>query len=300
MERSRREEPDAAADTELIVFAASSLTDAMHDLTDAFERANPAVNIDVNFAASSRLALQIREGMPADVFASAGWGAMTRAEESGRITPSSVTVIAGNHVVLIAPASSPAGIREFTDIGTKGMALIVAAPTVPAREYTDQMVKKIIATEEFGDRFHDRYLRNIASEENNVRQVVARVALGEADAGVVYATDVTAEVRDRIVEFTPPSAYRVAAEYPVATLRDSRALDTARAFQDFLGSAEAGEIPAVHGFTPVGAVRPRRGVLSVSCTHLLSSPPVIMYKLRCLDEGHISATLERLANLGYR
>jgi molybdate transport system substrate-binding protein len=254
MERSRREEPNAAADAKLIVFAASSLTDAMQELSDAFERANPSVRINVNFAASSRLALQIREGMPADVFVSAGWGPMRTAEQSGRVPSSSVTVIARNHLVLIAPADNPAGVREFTDIGTKRIALTVAAPGVPAREYTEQMVQRVIATSEFTDAFRDRYERNIASEENNVRQVAARVALGEADAGVVYATDVTPEIRKRIVEFPAPAAYRVAAEYPVATLRGSQNLDTARAFGDFLRSAEAGVILSHHGFTPAAAL----------------------------------------------
>jgi molybdate transport system substrate-binding protein len=251
MERSRSPVAPTGARTRILVFAASSLTDAMPDLTEAFEKTNPDLHVDVNFAASSRLALQIREGMPADVFVSAGQAPMARAQESGRIDPTSVTTVAGNRLLLITPADNPAGIREVADIGTKRMALTVAAPGVPAREYTDKMVHKVTATGAYGEAFLERYARNIASEENNVRQVAARVAMGEADAGVVYATDLTPEIRERVLAFPVPATYGVKAEYVTGTLGDSKRLDSARAFQEFLLSDSAATILADHGFTPV-------------------------------------------------
>ncbi len=236
--------------TTLTVFAASSLTDAFGEIATAFEAAHPDATVVFNFGGSSTLATQLSEGAPADVFASANTKQMGVAQEAGRIA-GKVRTFAKNRLVVIVPSDNPAGIQTLHDLAKPGVLLVVAAPGVPVRDYTDTMLKQLAAAPGYGDAYSQAVTANIVSEEENVRQVVAKVSLGEADAGIVYRSDVTPDVADRLVQIAVPDAYNTIATYPIALTNDTAQPELAQAFVDYVLS-DAGQDTLVHwGFISI-------------------------------------------------
>lgn len=222
--------------TQIIVFAASSLTDAFNEIEAAFEAQHTGVDVVMNYASSSQLATQINEGAPADVFASANLAQMQVVQDAGSIT-ATPSIFATNRLVVITPSANPA-VATLNDLTKPDLRIVLAAPGVPIRDYTDQMLAALAADPAYEQAYADAVYANLVSEEENVRQVVAKVALGEADAAVVYASDVTPDVAAQITQIDIPDAYNVLAQYPIAITKD--ASDTARQFVDFVLS-EAGQ-----------------------------------------------------------
>lgn len=219
----------------LIVFAAASLTDAFTAIGAAFERDYPGVEVLFNFGGSSALAAQLDAGAPADLFASANLAQMRVAVESGRVIGAPV-IFARNRLVVITPTDNPAGIMTLGDLARPGVQLIVAAPNVPVRVYTDAMLERLAADPRYGEDFRAAALSNIVSEEPNVRQVAAKVALGEADAGVVYLSDVTPEIAGRVQMIAVPDAFNTLAAYPIAVTNEGNAPELAESFLAYIMS----------------------------------------------------------------
>jgi molybdate transport system substrate-binding protein len=243
--------PIYAQDTvELTVFAATSLTDAYENIAEVFEADNPGVNILYNFGGSSTLATQLVQGAPADVFASANNAQMTVAVEGGRITGQPHT-FAKNRLVLITPADNPAGIETLRDLANDNIKLVVAAPEVPVRAYTDTMLERMAADPAYGEAYRSAVLAKIVSEEPNVRQVAAKVALGEADAGVVYLSDVTPDLADSVIAMSIPDAFNTIATYPIAITDDTAQPELAQQFVDFVLSDAGQDILVEWNFVSV-------------------------------------------------
>lgn len=217
----------------LIVFGASSLGDAFEEIALAFEAAHPGVDVISNFGGSSQLAAQINEGAPVDVFASANTRQMQVVRETGRVTATPRRFVT-NRLVVIVPDNNPARIETLADLARPGILLVLAAPGVPVRDYTDEMLVKMSASDEYGADFGAAVMANLVSEEDNVRQVAAKIALGEADAGVVYASDVTPDLAATVLVFDVPDAFNTVAAYPIAAVSESANPATAQAFVDFL------------------------------------------------------------------
>lgn len=230
----------------LTIYAATSLTDAFDALAHAYEQSHPDVAIRLNFANSATLAAQIAAGAPADVFASANEFQMAAVIENGRAAEEQVVIFAHNRLIVIVPADNPADIRSVGDLAVDGVLLVLAASGTPIRGYTDAMLASHKA--EYGDDFSERVRRNLVSEERNVRQVVARVALGEADAGVVYQSDARGAVASQLGVIPIDARHNQLASYPIAPLSDAAAPGLAHAFIKYLGSAEALRILADYGF----------------------------------------------------
>lgn len=223
----------------LTVFAASSLTNAFEEIGTAFEAENPGVEVLFSFASSSDLAAQLVEGAPADVFASANNTQMNAARDGGRIAGTART-FAKNRLVLIVPADNPAGITTLRDLQQQGVQLVVAAPDVPVRTYTDTMLDRLAADPAYGEDYRTAVLSNVVSEEQNVRQVAAKVALGEADAGIVYVSDVTPDISAQVVSIPIPDYLNTIATYPIAVTNDTPNPELAQAFVDYVLS-DAGQ-----------------------------------------------------------
>jgi molybdate transport system substrate-binding protein len=229
-----------AQDTNTVtVFAAASLTDAFEEIAQAFEAANPDVEVIYNFASSSDLATQIVEGAPADVFASANNTQMNVARDAERIAGRPLT-FAKNRLVLIVPADNPANITSLRDLSNLGVQLIVAAPDVPVRTYTDTMLERLAADPAYGEAYREAVIANIVSEEQNVRQVSAKIALGEGDAGIVYVSDVTPDISENVITIPIPDYLNTIATYPIAATADNANPQLAQAFIDFVLS-DAGQ-----------------------------------------------------------
>lgn len=239
----------AQADQTLTVFAAASLTDAFEEIATAFEAAHPGVDVLFNFAGSSDLAAQLAEGAPADVFASANNRQMTAARDAGRVTTRPVTFVK-NRLVLIVPVENPANIAGLRDLANEGVLLVLAAPDVPVRDYTNTMLDRMAADPGYGESYREAVMANVVSEEQNVRQVAAKVALGEADAGIVYLSDVTPDISDQVMALPIPDSLNTIATYPIAITNDTANPELAQAFVDYVTSEEGQATMEAWNFVP--------------------------------------------------
>ncbi len=233
------------AQTPLLVFAAASLSDVFLALEEEFEQLNPEVDVVLNLASSSTLANQILLGARADVVASADEAQIERLRDAGLVDDAQV--FAYNRLALVVPSDNPAGLNAPVELARPGLRLVFASPGVPVRGYSDLVLERLATQQhiEVGD-----VLANLASEENNVRQVLFRIAFGSADAGFVYRSDITPELADRIAVIPLPNDINVRATYPVAVLADSANEQLARAFIAFLHSSAGQRRLQDHGFIP--------------------------------------------------
>jgi len=230
---------DDSADSSgaVTVFAAASLTDAFIEIGDAFMTANPDAEVTFNFAASSELVTQINEGgAPADVFASADQNNMTKLTDAGN-NRSDPVVFATNVLELIVEPGNPQGITGVADLANDDLITVVCAPEVPCGNYAQQIFDAEGVTV------------NPDSLEENVRAVVTKVTAGEADAGIVYKTDVTA-AGDQAdgVEISPD--INVIAEYPIAVTEAASDPEAAQAFIDFILGEQGQQFLNSYGFLP--------------------------------------------------
>lgn len=225
----------------LTVFAASSLTEAFDALAAAFEAAHPGVDVQPTFAGSQTLRLQIEEGAPADVFASANEAHMEALRSAGLVRD--VTPFAENGLVVIVPAADPDAISAFEEL-PRAERLVLGADNVPVGEYSRRLLAN--AGTRYGADFTARVLGNVVSEEANVRLVRAKVELGEADAAIVYRTDAVGVSGVRVVPV--PADLDVRARYPVAVVSATAHPAVADQFVTFLRSAEGRAVLAQHGF----------------------------------------------------
>ena len=233
---------------ELTVFAAASLTDAFEQIADDLEAANQGLSITYNFAGSQTLVTQLDEGAEADVFASASYAQMVAAAENGSIAGDPVTFVR-NRLAIVVPADNPAGVATPADLGDDGLRLVLAQADVPVGRYAREAVCAMGANAaSSGEGFVERVAANVVSEEEDVRDVLARVQLGEADAGIVYVSDaVTAEGEVALIEI--PDDVNVVATYPIAAVEGGDAL-LADAFIAYLLGPEAQATLAAAGFEP--------------------------------------------------
>lgn len=235
----------------LTVFAAASLTDAFKEIGQAFE-AEKSVPVTFNFGASSQLRTQLQQGASADVFASADQVQMNNARNDGSIAGPDVT-FAKNRLVVITPKDNPGKLQSAADIANPGIRFVTATPEVPIGVYTQNMLDRMSQIAAFGADFKDRANANIVSREPNVRQVVAKVRLGEADAAVVYFSDVTPSSAPDLMTIPIPDDLNTPATYPIALVANGPQAELGQAFIDMV-MAPAGQ--AILGTWNFGTVGP--------------------------------------------
>jgi len=233
--------------TTVTVFAASSLTEAFEDVASAFEEQNSEFDVQFNFAGSPTLRTQLAQGAPADVYASADEENMQAAVDAG-LVQGSPRVFARNSLTIIVPSDNPGDVHLLPDLGKDSLRIAVAAPEVPVGRYTREVLDKIAADDGFVPGLRESVLENIVSEEPNVKAVVAKVQLGEADAGIVYASDVTDEIEPDVDTIEIPLDFNVVASYPMAITTDTEQVDGAQAFIEYVLSDEGQDILEEHGF----------------------------------------------------
>jgi molybdate transport system substrate-binding protein len=246
--------------SELVVFAAASLTDAFRDAALAFEVDNPEVRVILNFDGSQRLRTQLEFGAQADLFASADWRQMELLVEAGLNGTQPVNFTTNRLVVVVY-----SGFQQhptLAHLAAPGTRVVVAQETVPAGMYARTVLANLQADPEFGPNYADQVMANVVSQDTNVRSVVQKVALGEADAGIVYQTDARApSIAAEIQVLAIPESRNIIADYPIVVLQDSTQPGPAQRFIDYLISDQGQEVLEQHGFGEIGeiAVRPDPG-----------------------------------------
>ncbi|SDZ57234.1 molybdate ABC transporter substrate-binding protein [Herbiconiux ginsengi] len=219
----------------ITVFAAASLKQTFTDLAARFEAENPGTTIELNFAGSSDLVTQITEGAPADVFASADEKNMSKLTDAALIDPAAPVDFATNVLEIAVPPTNPAGITSFADLAAPGVKLVVCAPQVPCGAAT-------VAVEQASG-----VTLSPVSEESSVTDVLGKVTSGEADAGLVYVTDVKS-AGDAVKGIEFPESSGAVNTYPIAVVKDSAEAEVAQAFVDYVTGSVGQSVLADAGF----------------------------------------------------
>lgn len=228
------------------VFAAASLADVFKAIGEAFTRAHRGATVEFNFASSSALATQLEQAAPGDVFASADATQMQRLVDKGVIARAP-EAFARNEPVIIVPAANRAGVNAAADLARPGVKVILAAPDVPIGSYARQVIERLAADPSYGASYRERVLGNVVSYEANVRAVLTKIELDEADAGVVYRTDaLVSGARVRTIEL--PESVNVVAVYPIGVVEGARNEPAARAFAEFVRGPEGQRLLRAAGF----------------------------------------------------
>ncbi|WP_440708704.1 molybdate ABC transporter substrate-binding protein [Herbiconiux sp. YIM B11900] len=228
-------ETAAALDGSITVFAAASLKSTFTELADEFEAANPGVTVELNFAGSSDLVTQITEGAPADVFASADEKNMTKLTDVGLIAADAPVDFATNVLTIAVPPGNPAGVAAFADLAKPEVTTVVCAAQVPCGSATVTVEQATGVT------------LTPVSEESSVTDVLGKVISGEADAGLVYVTDVIA-AGDAVEGIEFPESSEAVNTYPIAPVTASANAEIARAFVDFVTGAAGRGVLEAAGF----------------------------------------------------
>lgn len=241
----------AVVSDRLTVFAAASLTDPFRDLATQFEGENPGVDVVFNFAGSQQLAQQLAQGAAVDLFASANESQMRAVIDAGRVVSGTQRVFAGNRLVVVTPAGNPADLASLQDLAKPDIKLVLAARNVPAGDYSLAFIQKASESPHFAAGYNAAVLANVVSYEENVKAVLSKVLLGEADAGIVYSSDISPGIADQVVRIPIPDELNTLAAYPIAPIGDAPNPALAQQFLEFVLSPDSQTVLTRHRFIPV-------------------------------------------------
>ncbi|MGV0104203.1 molybdate ABC transporter substrate-binding protein [Nostoc sp. DSM 114160] len=229
----------AQSNTNILVSAAASLKEALEEIKPLYQQSKSNININYNFGASGALQQQIEQGAPADIFISAGKKQVDALEQKGLLLPGSRTNLANNRLVLVVPQDVD-GIYSFYNLtDSKIKKIAIGEPrSVPAGQYGEQVLKKL--------KLYDR-LKSKFVFANNVRQVLAAVESGNAEAGLVYATDAKISNKVKVV-VAADDKFHSPIVYPVAIIKSSKNPSAAKEFVQYLSGNEAKTVLKKYGF----------------------------------------------------
>ncbi|HYM83243.1 MAG TPA: molybdate ABC transporter substrate-binding protein [Candidatus Dormibacteraeota bacterium] len=233
--------------TALTIYAAASLKGALAKATAAYSAPHPGTMFSVSTDSSAALETKIEEGAPADVFLSADTSNPQKLVDKG-LAIGSLTKFAGNLLTVVVPASNPAAIRSPADLARSGVKVIAAGDSVPITKYANQLVANLARQPGYPADFAARYVANVASREDNVAGVVAKIALGEGDAGIVYLTD--AKASTKVATIPVPTEANVPATYGGVVVSASANEAAGAAFLAWLAGPDGQAVLATFGFLP--------------------------------------------------
>jgi molybdate transport system substrate-binding protein len=229
----------------LTIYAAASLKAALAKVKAAYETANPGTTLTISTDSSSALEAKIEQGAPADVFLSADTTNPQKLVDKG-LAAGTVVKIAGNLLTVIVPSANPANIESPADLARSGVKVIAAGDTVPITKYATLLLANLAKEAGYPADFAAKYAANVRSKEDNVAAVVAKIELGEGDAGIVYVTD--AKTSTKVMTITVPPTANVPATYGGVVVKASAQSPAATAFLTWLAGPDGQAILGSLGF----------------------------------------------------
>jgi molybdate transport system substrate-binding protein len=231
----------------LTVYGAASLKSALDQAKSAYEAVHPGTTLTISSDSSSTLETQIEQGAPADVFLSADESNPKKLVDGGLADGAAVT-FAANELTIVVPTANPAGITTPAGLAKAGVKVIAAGDSVPITKYATQLVANLANRPGYPAGFAAAYTANIASREDNEKALIAKIELGEGDAGIVYVTDAKTSTKVRTIDV--PDAANVPATYDGVVVKASKNAAAARAFLDWFAGPDGRAILAGLGFLP--------------------------------------------------
>ncbi len=231
----------------LTIYGAASLKGALDKVKAAYEAANPGTTLTISTDSSATLETQIEQGAPTDVFLSADTTNPKKLVDKGLADGAAVT-FAGNTLTIIVPTTNPAGIKTPADLAKSGVKVIAAGDAVPITKYATQLVGNLAKEAGYPANFAAAYTANIATKEDNVKAVVAKIELGEGDAGIVYVTDARASTK--VATVAVPDSANVPAAYEGVVVKASRNAAAAQSFLAWFAGPDGQAILGSFGFLP--------------------------------------------------
>jgi molybdate transport system substrate-binding protein len=235
---------------ELTVFTAASLIGAFGEIGQMYKN-ETNISVVFNFDGSQALRTQLVNGAYADVFASANQKQMNAAKNDGIMNNSSIVIFTKNKLSLIVPKDNPADIGNLSDLAKPGLKIVMGTKDVPAGDYALQIIDKLGNDSAYGPDYKTKVMANVISQETNVNYVVTKVALGEADVGFAYVSDITEDLAGNMEKIDIPDEYNIIAEYPMGILLESKYPTESREFMDLVMSDEGKAVLEKCGFAPV-------------------------------------------------
>ena len=235
---------------ELTVFTAASLTGAFGEIGQMYKN-ETNISVAFNFDGSQALRTQMENGAYADVFVSANQKQMKATEKDGLMNNSSVVIFTKNKLSLIVPKGNPARIINLSDLAKPGLKIVMGTKDVPVGDYALQIISKLGNDSAYGPDYKTKVLANVISQETNVNYVVTKVALGEADAGFAYVSDITKNLTSKVDKIDIPDEYNVVAQYPMGILLESKYPVESREFMSLVMSDKGKAVLERYGFAPV-------------------------------------------------
>jgi len=235
---------------ELVVFYVASLTGAFGEMGQIYEDEN-GVDVMLNFDGTQAIRTQVEQGAIADVFISANKKHMDALMAEGFMDNDTVSIFTENRMVVIVPADNPADIQSLSDLAEPGVMIVTGVKDAPFGSYTLQVLDKLANDSTYGPKYREAVMSNVISQETSVSHLVSKIALGEADAGFAYQSDISPELSEQVSKVEIPDQYSVVAEYPLGRLKESENPDQAARFIEFVRSTEGRAVLEKYGFQPV-------------------------------------------------
>jgi molybdate transport system substrate-binding protein len=235
---------------EITVFTAASLTGAFGEIGPMYKN-ETSISVVFNFDGSQALRTQIENGAYADVFASANKKQMNSLKNGRLMNNSSIVIFTRNKLSLIVPKDNPAKIGNLSDLAKPGLKIVMGTKDVPVGDYALQIISNLGNNSSYGPDYKTKVLANVISQETNVNYVVTKVALGEADVGFAYVSDITEDLASKVDKIDIPDEYNIIAEYPMGILLESKYPIESQEFMNLVLSDEGKAVLKKYGFAPV-------------------------------------------------
>jgi molybdate transport system substrate-binding protein len=235
----------------LNILAASSLTKSFGTLATNYHTLHPNVTIKGVYDSSTALEQQIANGAPADIFASADTTNMQKAAQANLVDASQI--FAENRLVVILPVSNPGHITTLKDLSNAGVKIDLANATVPVGKYARQVLDNLGKSSDYGAAYEAAVLKNVVSEEATDAAIVQKVQLGEADAGIVYVSDINSTDAAQFTSIAIPDNFNVISQYPIAAVKSSAHIADDQAFIQYVLSSAGQNVLKQYNFIPVNS-----------------------------------------------